>query len=339
MYRAVFLNIYQKMNDYKNNNNKPNVLVIGNGWSGNSFCKSLDKSKFNLTIIDKNDYFLETHKMSSKYNPIKQITIPNSHFIQDEVQEINTANNQVILTNGIINYDYLIFALGSEVNTFNILGVDKHCMFYKNREDLHKTKQLFNKDIAVIGGGVTGIELAYKLYKNNPNLEIIEALDILPNYSENTKNKIKKDLASKNIKLYNRHRATEIRPIEQTDFNKYEITLDNHINNFSKQYDNIIWTAGIKRHSLKPEVSENVFVIGDNSKVNPPTAQKAKQEGRWLAKYFNNDFNEKFQNFEFKEKGKIIHTDNGLYIEITNNSTIWLPECFNWLIYKLIDWM
>lgn len=347
MWRVGLLNAYEKLYNNKKNNNselyKPNVLVVGNGWSGHSFSKSLDKNKYNLTIIDKNYYFLETHKMSSNFNPIKNVFISNSKFIQDEVKEIDTKNNQVVLQNTKLKYDYLVFALGSEVNTFNIPSANKYCMFYKNVEDLIMINELKKNYINIIGGGAVGIELAYKLYKQGNVINIIEAFDILPGYSENTKNKIKKDLENKKkIHLFNNCKVTAIIPNEVLSIHHpnrlYAIkAIRNNLEDMYFPYETAIWTAGIKCHRLKPEQKDNVFIIGDNSRNGPPTAQKAKQEGEWLAKYFNNSLDDKYKNFEFKGKGKIIHTDDGMFIEFSSNCTLWLPECFNWIIYKIID--
>ena len=83
--------------------------------------------------------------------------------------------------------------------------------------------------------------------------------------------------------------------------------------------------------------SKDVFIIGDNSTIRPPTGQKAKQEGRWLAKYFNSGFDDKYSDFKFKDKGKIIHTNDGMFIELCDKCTIWLPKYFDWIIYKIIE--
>jgi NADH dehydrogenase FAD-containing subunit len=319
---------------------KPNVLVLGNGWAGSNFSSGLDKSKYNLTIVDKNDYFLETHKMSSNYNPIKQVHIPNSKFIKDKVKEIDTKNKLVILSDMQIKYDYLVFALGSRINTFNIPGVDTHCYFYKTIDDLKLISELKNTTVSIIGGGVAGIELGYKIFANNQNIsniKIIEAQDILPGFSKITIDKIKKDLDSKGIRLELNCKVNEISELNSNSNIKYAISTSIDGEQVIFYENNIIWTGGIKPHELKPDITPDVFIIGDNSALEPRTAQKAKQEGKWLAKYFNNGFDDAYANFKFKSSGKIIHTNDGFYIEICDKCTIFLPKYFDWIIYKIID--
>jgi NADH dehydrogenase FAD-containing subunit len=276
--------------------------------------------------------------MSSNYNPIKHVSIPKSKFIKDKVKEINIKNKLVILSDIQIKYDYLVFALGSQINTFNIPGVDTHCHFYKTIDDMKLISELKNTSVSIIGGGVAGIELGYKILANNQNIsniKIIEAQDILPGFSKITKNKIKKDLDSKGIRLELNCKVNEISELNSNI--KYAISTSIDGEQVIFYENNIIWTGGIKTHELKPDTTPNVFIIGDNSALGPSTGQKAKQEGKWLANYFNNGFDDGYANFKFKSNGKIIHTNDGFYIEFCDKCTIFLPKCFDWIIYKIID--
>ena len=82
-----------------------------------------------------------------------------------------------------IAYDYLVMAVGSVSNDFGIPGVRSHCAFLDHREDAERFRQrLLNHclrvsraratadaadarvEIAIVGGGATGVELAAELY-------------------------------------------------------------------------------------------------------------------------------------------------------------------------------
>ena len=363
--RGLLISMFNKTDFITNFNNKenknpksiikPNVLVIGNGWAGKNFADNLSRDKYNITIVDKNNYFLNTHKMAHsviepiKYTPQKsysynsflysscpfysELITTNDKYINDTVTLINQTDRTVSLKgNNTLKYDYLVFALGSEINTFGIKGVQENCLFYKTFEDWKKVEQLYNKNIVIIGGGAVGIELAYKLNQNNnKQITIIEAMDILPGFSENTKKLIKKDLESKNILLLNNSKVKEVANNGISEKN----------NNLFIECDVSIWTGGIKPHTLRPDnkYHYNIFNIGDNSVNKPYTAQKAKQEGKQLANYFNTCFNEKYSlnNFKYNDKGKIIHTNDGLYIEVCDKYTMWLPKIFTPLIDTIID--
>ncbi len=104
-----------------------------------------------------------------------------------ETQEITvspTINNEgeELIPQRTFHYDTLVMAVGSISNTFNIQGVDQHCMFldkvaeaFKFQKHLveacirlhaqheHNSEQQLS--IAIIGGGATGVELSAQLYE------------------------------------------------------------------------------------------------------------------------------------------------------------------------------
>lgn len=79
----------------------------------------------------------------------------------------------------VLNYDILVIALGSISNDFGIAGVKDRCMFLDN---LQQARSLYNKmlnlflkysvcvekkrpiNIAIVGGGATGVELSAEVY-------------------------------------------------------------------------------------------------------------------------------------------------------------------------------
>lgn len=82
-----------------------------------------------------------------------------------------------------IRYDYLVLAVGSVTNDFAIPGVRRHCIFLDDRAQADRFRQkLLNHclrvsrimsadpaadahvEIAIVGGGATGVELAAELY-------------------------------------------------------------------------------------------------------------------------------------------------------------------------------
>ena len=82
-----------------------------------------------------------------------------------------------------VRYDYLVLAVGSITNDFGTPGVREHCIFLDNRRqaDRFRTKLLDHclrvsrnmsanpgadehVNVAVVGGGATGVELAAELY-------------------------------------------------------------------------------------------------------------------------------------------------------------------------------
>ncbi|MBI2634759.1 FAD-dependent oxidoreductase [Candidatus Peregrinibacteria bacterium] len=99
-------------------------------------------------------------------------------FMQDEVVGIDSSGKKVRLKkNGIVKYDFLAVALGSETNYFEIPGLKKYGLPLKTVEnaikinyrlnrffvDLRKNGARKNVNIYVGGGGATGVEVAGEL--------------------------------------------------------------------------------------------------------------------------------------------------------------------------------
>lgn len=93
--------------------------------------------------------------------------------------EICDEHGDVLLTQRELTYDILVMALGSTSNDFGTPGVKDHCIFLDNPHQAHRFHNemlnLFLKysaqpgkkgkvNIAIVGGGATGVELSAELH-------------------------------------------------------------------------------------------------------------------------------------------------------------------------------
>lgn len=213
-------------------------------------------------------------------------------------------------------------------------------------------------------------------YGSHPDIKIIEGCkSILQSYSAKTRSDIEKLLFCKYSTQIELFTDSMLKLINKTNI-KYQ--KHNRIQNFPFSYipksnissDLIIWTGGIrisgyKKTSLYEElekisqtnslkigprgletnndfsvIKNEIYSIGDMvSNKGPPTAQNAKFQGIWLAKYFNSNFEPKYiesnpYNYESYELGKLLHLDSELYLESKYYSGF-IPK---FLIY-FIDWI
>ena len=95
----------------------------------------------------------------------------------------DTSEIQGAVSNTTIPFDYLVYAVGAEVQTFNIPGVREHACFMKELEDAEKMQRRFMDcmesaafpgqtpdevkrllHMVVVGGGPTGVEFAAELH-------------------------------------------------------------------------------------------------------------------------------------------------------------------------------
>lgn len=318
-FEPLFIPVFDLYSRYfgLNRKPKPNVVVIGYGWGGKTFCDNIDRSKYNITVIDKNNYFLNTPKLVQFTNLLKATqAVSEPQFIQDIVKTILPENKRVIMNSKTKWFDYLVVSTGSEPNTFGIKGAET-CKFYKTVEDaqcLNESTKMHNS-YQIVGAGPTAIEVAFELSKQDKDVTLIEATNtILPNFSDAVRNKVIEKLNEKNIKLLLNHKVSQI---DDSAIHTTEAVIP-------RTYT--LWMAGIKPTTLVKDISSvddhlyygsNIYVIGDSiSGHGPPTAQNAKQQGIYLANHFNSNFTS--EPYNYNEWCKMIHTHDALLIDYKN---------------------
>ena len=323
---------------------KKNIVVVGYGWGGKSFCDKIDTNKYNVTVVSKTNYMLNTTKLKKSIDitdlsTMVKINNKEISFVKEECTDIK--ENAIIINNERLPFDYLIIAVGSETNDFGIKGVKENCYYLKDMKDVYNLKQQLNNknenhQITILGAGPNGLELAFELSKKYKNIKIIEAMsEILPMFSDKTKEIVKKELKNSNIVLFTNNKVSEIN--ESIIFT----------NNNALFFNTAIWTCGIKPHPLLLKLTKDKFVVNNNfnfknniyaigdivasKELGPPTAQNAKQQGHYLANHFNNNFNS--EPYIYKEKGKIIHSKDWIIIE-SDYGTFRIPH----FIQPIIDY-
>jgi NADH dehydrogenase FAD-containing subunit len=347
------INLFIISNEKKDQRKK--VVVIGYGWGGKSFCDKIDKKKYDVTVVSKTEYMLNTPKLKDSTTYFdKKLLIPPSYknikFITDECKDIDQKQLTIKTINKEIKFDYLVVAVGSDVNDFGVTGVKENCYFLKDIGDLNNLREAIktnpkNCNVTVLGAGPVGLELALQLSKNFKNIKIIEAMDkILPSFKPETSKIVIEELKNNNIELTLNTKVTKVeRDRIHTDKSDKNI--------YNPLFSNItIWTCGIKPNPFVKKLTNNklivdsnlsfsnsIYAIGDiiaSKDHGPPTAQNATQQGKYLANHFNNNF--KSKPYKYKEKGKIIHSKYYMIIE-TSFGVFKIPNQFKFIIDYFIE--
>lgn len=174
------------------------LLVLGSGWAGFELVrrvrKSMTKKCLEITMVSPRNYFVFTPLLASttvgtlEYRAIVESirTIPDVHFVQARVIDIDFDNKQVVTQSmeadehrHVLGYDKLVIACGAVSNTFDIPGVATHAYFLKDIEDARRIRRkvidCFDRvledrgnehlvNFAIVGGGPTGVEFAAELH-------------------------------------------------------------------------------------------------------------------------------------------------------------------------------
>ncbi|KAI3465695.1 hypothetical protein Pfo_022358 [Paulownia fortunei] len=186
---------------------KKRVLVLGTGWAGTSFLKDLDISTYDVQVVSPRNYFAFTPLLPSVtcgtvearsiVEPIRNIIKKRNgeiKFWEAECLKVDPTIKKVFCRSNIdenlagnnefsLEYDYLVIAIGAQVNTFNTPGVLEHCHFLKEVEDAQRIRRTVidcfekavlpglteeerktNLHFVIVGGGPTGVEFAAELH-------------------------------------------------------------------------------------------------------------------------------------------------------------------------------
>ena len=247
--------------------------------------------------------------------------------IQDE-------EGQELIPEREFGYDYLVLAVGSTTNDFNTPGAAQHCLFLDTRAQAERFHRLLLNqymkaqasadqvisekiNVAIIGAGATGVELAaelhhaaqllkaYGLDRINPedlNINLIEASGrVLPALPERISEPVTSTLLELGVKL---HTGS---PVKEVTADHLLLASGERIPASLK-----VWAAGIRAphfltelgletnrinqlmvyNTLQTTLDKHIFAFGDcaacpsgeEGKFVPPRAQAAHQQATLLAK-------------------------------------------------------
>ena len=309
------------------------IYIIGFGWASIGFLHNIDNTKYTTIVISDKDYFLYTPLLAQNVVQDKDLTINikelqhKCSYIKGKIIDLDIKKNELISDKDRYKYNYAVFSHGSDVNTFNIQGVQENTFFLKTHNDYIKIRDQLLKlktpsNIAVIGCGLTGSELIGTL--NDLNKHNIIAIDALKHPLSTFCEK----LSNYAIELWKKNNVSIHLNSMVKKINKNSIDIKDSP---SISFDLAIWCGGIKSNKLSQTVNkqlqlsclkgipvdnylhiknqDKLFAIGDCAVSGyPPTAQVAYKQGEYLAKQFNNKFT--LQPFEYSSKGQVGYIGN-----------------------------
>ena len=167
------------------------IVIVGGGFAGVNLSLALANDKnYEVILVDKNNYnffppliyqvataFLEPSSISYPFRKLFTDK-KNLHFRLGELVKIIPEKNIIELTNGELEYDYLVFATGAETNFFGMENVKQNSIAMKTLDDaiemrnklLQQMEQAtISQDpedvkkrltVVIAGGGPTGVEVS-----------------------------------------------------------------------------------------------------------------------------------------------------------------------------------
>jgi len=324
----------------------PHVVVIGGGFAGLELAKGLRNESVDVTVVDRHNYHtfqpllyqvatggLEADSIAY---PLRKVfrKAKNVYIRWADVERIDTAGKRLVTTLHDIHYDYLVIATGSTGNFYNFEPVSDQLLTLKTVPDALNLRsyilQNFEKavaesnpeyfseliNIALVGGGATGLELAgaigemkkYILPLDYPEIDV-SRMRIVLFQSGDQLLKGMSDHATAKALDFIQELGVEVRLGERVvEYDGDKLRTDS---GFELQTDTVIWTAGVKANipdGLPEEATatgriavnihnqvvglRHVFAIGDVAEMvteehprgHPMLAPVAQQQGQLLAK-------------------------------------------------------
>ena len=373
------------------------IVIVGGGFGGLKLALKLYKKKFQVVLLDKNNYHLfqpllyqvamsglEPSAISFPLRKVFQKT--GIHFRMAELESIIPENNELITDIGRLKYDYLVLATGAKTNFFNQEKIEKYTLQMKSAPDAlyirNRTLENFEKalnksheedvksylNVAIIGGGPTGVELAgamaemkmYVLPKDYPELDMRNMKIML--YEASPRLLVgMSETASKVANEYLHRLGVEVHTgTAVKDYDGRTLTLPDGV---SVDVKTVIWAAGITSARIdgiadtsygrnnrllvnlfnQVDSYQNIFALGDNSIMidaahpngHPQVAQVALQQAHSLA---NNiiqlNRNKPLKPFHYTDKGSMATV--GRHLAVADLPFAKFKGYFAWLLWSVV---
>lgn len=273
-------------------NQKPKIVVLGAGYAGMITTKRLTKKlgaeDAEITLVNKHNYHHITtwlHEVAAGTMNQNQARVmikdiineKRVNLVYDTVKKVNKEENRVVLENGELEYDYLVFALGFEKATFGIPGLDEHSFSISSIDSSRLIQNHIEYQFAsyrsgeedsgklniIVGGsGFTGIEFLGELAESIPKLchkfdidqrkvriiNVEMAPTILPGFDEELVEYTKNSLEERGIEF-----LTDTK-IEECTSHGIKIAGNQEI-----KAGTVVWTGGVQGSSVLEASNFNVF--------------------------------------------------------------------------------
>ncbi|MFT4412958.1 NAD(P)/FAD-dependent oxidoreductase [Fredinandcohnia humi] len=289
-----------------------NLVILGGGYGGMRMLQRLLPNNLpenvQITLVDRVPY----HCLKTEFYALAAGTISDHHIrvtfpehprlqvMYGEVTSIDLDTKLVhIQDQDPISYDDLVIGLGCEDKYHNVPGAKEFTYGIQSIDSSRRTYHTLNNlgpgsTVAIVGAGLSGVELASELYESRPDLKIKlfdRGQHILSAFPERLSTYVENWFHKNNIEVINNSNITKVE--ENVLYNNDEpITCDV-----------IVWTAGIqpvkvvrdlnvekdpsgrvvltKQHNLPND--EHVYVVGDSASLpHAPSAQLAEGQAEQI---------------------------------------------------------
>lgn len=294
------------------------VVILGGGYGGVRIAErilspDLPDHVF-VTLVDRMPFHgLKTEYFALAAGTEPEIAVrtpfpedPRLNVVHGEVSRVDMDAQLIHFDNGdTLEYDWLIVALGCEDRYHGIPGAEEFTHSIQTLESSRRAYMAINNvkpygQITVVGGGLSGVELASELRESRPDLRI-RILD----RGDSILSPFPRKLQTYASQWFLEH---DVELISRANVQRVEAgVVYNHDQELAS--DAIVWTAGIQANRIARELPvehdasgrvllnihhqipnyPNVYVVGDCASLPfAPSAQLAEGQGEQIALVLKN---------------------------------------------------
>ncbi|MGM9966045.1 NAD(P)/FAD-dependent oxidoreductase [uncultured Rummeliibacillus sp.] len=289
------------------------LVLLGGGYGNMRILLRLLPNNFpedvQITLVDRAPFHslkTEFYALAAGTTPEKDIRVkfPENNrlsAVYGEIERIDLENKIVLLEDGKkVEYDDLVIGLGCEDNYHNVPGAAEYTY---SIQTMAKSRITYNalaglpsgSTVAIVGAGLSGIELASELRESRADLKI-KLFDrgprILKDFPERLSKYVKKWFDSHDVEVIAKSNITKVE----------DKILYNHEEKI--EVDAVVWTAGIQPVKVARDTGlelnrgrievtqymnvpsdESVYVVGDCAASQfGPSAQLAEEQAEHIVK-------------------------------------------------------
>lgn len=287
--------------DIPDQGGKKRVVIVGGGFGGLKLARKLKGDKFQIVLLDKNNYHLFQPLLyqvatagiepSAISFPFRKIFKKRKYFHIRicEALRVIPEQNTLETSIGTLDYDYLVIATGCYTNYFGNDKMAEQTMSLKttsealynrnqvlesfekaqNTNDLKEREKLMT--FVIVGGGATGIELSgalaemrkFILPQDYPDLDIKHMRIVLIDAGPRLLSGFS-EKSSEEVQDYLTKKGVEVRVNSQVvDYANDLLTLGDGTDLAAA---NIYWVAGVKANSMEG-LPQEAYGPGNRLKV------------------------------------------------------------------------
>ncbi len=213
-----------RIGDDKADGERTHVVVLGAGYAGAMAANRLRRNRaVDVTVVNPQPFFVQRIRLhqfvSGTGDPqiaFDDVLADDIRVLADTATRIDADARRVHLASGAhLDYDYLIYAIGTRHRIPKIPGAADHALFIADWESAQRIRERVeglatHETVTVVGGGLTGIEVAAELAESGHTVRLVGGGGIAASVSARARRATETQLNRLGVDVLDQGRVVEL---------------------------------------------------------------------------------------------------------------------------------